>query len=76
MNRPEWATAKIKFYLAKAWAADLDTECPTVKGINWFHDIIFLFCAWYHNIFVQPFSDLEGFPFQVLELYEPLDNHE
>lgn len=70
LEAPDWAEAKIRFYLATCWAADIDTYCPEILGINWMHDKLFFACACFHRLLVQPFfPDREGFPFTVLEVY-------
>ena len=74
MSKPEWATAKVRFYLATCWYGGGD--CPDVEGINWFHDKMLDACTLFHNWFVQPFFERDGFPFRVLEIYDGFDMSE
>jgi len=70
INAPPWAAAKVRFYLATCWAADLHTECPDIQGITWFQDKLLLLCVWFHGLLIQPFfPDRAEFPITVLEEY-------
>ena len=67
---PKWAKAMIKFYLAKCWVDDFGAPCPTIGGINFFHDMLLGICVFFHNYFISPFyEDGAPFPIKVIEIY-------
>jgi hypothetical protein len=76
-QRPEWATAKIRMYFATCWYGVEDNqEGPSIEGLHWWDDLLLVVCTWFHQFFVQPFFEREGFPFRVLETYEGFDMSE
>lgn len=71
MKKPEWAQAKVRFGLATCWAGVVDGE-DNMQGVNWLHDGLFFFSAWFFNHLVFPFiEDVPGFPVRIIELYDP-----
>lgn len=70
---PEWATAKVRFYLATCWfGVEGDEDCPSLEGLRWWDDLLLVVCTWFHNWFVQPLCEDEGFPLRLVEAYPPL----
>lgn len=70
MKRPKWATMKIRFYFSVCWAATDANGGLIIEGVNWLHDQLLFFCAWFHNYFVQPFFETAGFPIKIIKTYE------
>lgn len=71
-KRPEWATAKVRFYLAMCWyGQEVGQPCPSMQGVRWWDDYLLVACTWLHDYFVQPFCEQEGFPLRIVEQYPP-----
>lgn len=73
-SRPDWATAKVRMYLATCWyGVEHGNPCPSMLGVRWWDDYLLVACSWFHNYAVQPFFTDAGFPMRVLETYEGFD---
>lgn len=69
MNRPDWATSKVKCMGAICWAGVDETNYPTLHGVDWYNDLLLRFVFFFHSTFILPLTN-KGFKITVIEEYE------
>lgn len=72
-NKEFQATHKVSFYGVRCY---MDDNSFTLWGTNAFMELLIPVAAFWHDYFIAPFIEGEGFPVKVLEIYEKIEESE